>query len=91
MFQVRSRLINFRVTEDEFLRLKTAATVQGCRCLSDFARTVMLGTADGGLKPAPDSAGAQVLLLDRRLTALESKVARLMSQMELALAAGVGV
>lgn len=85
MFNVRRRLINFRVTEDEFERLKLAAAVQGCRCLSEFARLVMLGTANGHSSPAPESLDSQMMLFDRRLAVLESNVARLAGKL-----AGVG-
>src|ERR1017187_9362681 len=44
MSTARTRLVNFRVTDEEFERLKTASGRQGARCLSDFARGVMLGS-----------------------------------------------
>src|ERR1035437_8185908 len=76
--KVRSRLINFRVTDEELEQLKTAATVQGARCLSEFARLVMLGTATGAQSPAaPESLDGKLSLLDRRLNVLEANVARL--------------
>jgi uncharacterized protein (DUF1778 family) len=74
---VRSRLINFRVTEEEFDLLKNAAEAQGSRCLSEFARLVMLGT---GTKASADanSLDERLYVVDRRLSALEENVARLM-------------
>jgi len=79
MQKVRSRLINFRVTDEEFERLKTASVVQGSRCLSEFARMVMLGTAADPLSPAEtESLGSRLSVFDRRLTVLESNVARLL-------------
>ena len=78
MQKVRSRLINFRVTDEELEQLKTAATVQGARCLSEFARLVMLGTATGAQSPAaPESLDGKLSLFDRRLNVLEANVARL--------------
>ena len=78
MQKVRSRLINFRVTDEEFEQLKTAAAVQGSRCLSEFARLVMLGTAAGAhLMAIPESLDGKLSLFDRRLNVLESNVARL--------------
>jgi uncharacterized protein (DUF1778 family) len=71
--KVRSRLINFRVTDEELEQLKAAATLQGSRCLSEFARLVMLGTATGAQDP-PDGKLSQ---FDRRLNILEAHVARL--------------
>jgi hypothetical protein len=76
--KVRKRLVNFRVTDEEFEQLKTAAAVQGSRCLSEFARLVMLGTAAGADPPtSPESLDGKLSLFDRRLNVLESNVARL--------------
>jgi hypothetical protein len=80
--KVRSRLINFRVTDEELEQLKTAATVQGSRCLSEFARLVMLGTATGAQSPAaPESLDGKLSLFDRRLNVLEANVARLVAEL----------
>ena len=78
MNAVRSRIINFRVSEDEFRRLKAATTLQNARCLSDFARTATLRVASG-LEPhnGSNGPGTELQSLDRRLAVLESNVARL--------------
>jgi hypothetical protein len=91
VFQVRSRLVNFRVTEEEFERLKVAATLQGCRCLSEFARSVMLGSADRDGKSTSDPVGKQMTLLERRLTKLESSVAKLAGRSESSGSVSAGV
>ncbi len=79
MYRLRSRIVNFRVTDEEFERLKTASNVQGSRCLSDFARSVMLTTAAAPLPPPGSSArvDSQLQSVEQRLAALESSVARL--------------
>ncbi len=71
--------MNFRVTDEEFERLKSASALQGSRCLSDFARSVMLTTAVPSPQPAaPGEPGSDRLLaVERRLSALESSVARM--------------
>jgi hypothetical protein len=84
MYKIRSRLINFRVTDEEMERLKSASALNGCRCLSDFARTVMLGSAAlpaglGGLE-SPDE--KRLLLMEGRLAQLESALARVLDLME---------
>ena len=67
MRQIRTRLVNFRVTDEELERLKTASDRQGARCLSDFARSIMFGgTYDDRL-----------LSMDQRLTGVEHSMARL--------------
>ncbi len=77
MYKVRRRLINFRVTDDEFQQLKAAAALQGCRCLSEFARGVMLGSTGAQFGAAPVQLDSQMVMFDRRLSVLESNVARL--------------
>jgi hypothetical protein len=76
--KVRSRLINFRVTDEELDQLKTAASVQGSRCLSEFARLVMLGTTTGAqFHAVPESLDGKLSLFNQRLNVLEANVARL--------------
>ncbi len=71
MRKIRTRLINFRVTDEEFERLKTASDRQGARCLSDFARSIMFG----------GSYDDRLLSLDQRVTGLERSMARLVKAM----------
>ena len=77
MDTIRSRTINFRVTQDEYSRLKAASTLHNARCLSDFARSATLRVAGSLESRNADTAGNQLQSLDRRLTALETNVARL--------------
>ncbi len=71
--------MNFRVTDEEFERLKNASALQGSRCLSDFARSVMLTTAGAPVPPqrSPEPFDTRLLSVEQRLSALESSVARL--------------
>ena len=75
MREIRTRLVNFRVTDEEFERLKAAADRQGARCLSDFARASMLSQS----KSRPDSEPMEdrMDLFDRRLAVLERSMSRL--------------
>jgi hypothetical protein len=73
MLQIRTRLVNFRVTEEEFERLKSACNEHGARCLSDYARALMLGTPHAG----SESIAAKVVALDRRLAVLELSLSAL--------------
>lgn len=46
----RTRLVNFRLTDDEFENLRSAAMERGARSISDFARSAVLHSvndADG--------------------------------------------
>ena len=41
----RNRLVNFRVSEDEFQSLREACETGGARSISDFARCAVLTTS----------------------------------------------
>jgi len=87
MVKTRSRLVNFRVTDEELRRLKTASALEGARCLSDFIRSLVLESVRG-FAPAPEHAKSvtdQMSAFDHRLVQLESNVARLIGAVETAL------
>ena len=69
MQKVRNRLVNFRVTEEEFDRLKSACDRQGARCLADFVRNMMLSSPDLD----SESVVTKIITLDRRVAALETR------------------
>jgi hypothetical protein len=69
MQKVRSHLVNFRVTEEEFEQLKNACDRQGARCLSHFVRDVVFQTSNLNT----ESVVTQVSNLDRRVAALENR------------------
>ncbi len=69
MQKIRNRLVNFRVTEEEFEQLKSASDRQGARCLSHFVRDVMLSNPNFD----PESVVTKVVTLDRRITELETR------------------
>lgn len=73
MHNLRTRLVNFRVTNEEFEKLKSACDRRGARCLSDFARTVMLASQDVD----PQDVGERLAALDRRISGLELSISRL--------------
>jgi hypothetical protein len=43
MNNLRTRLVNFRVTDQEFEKIKSACDRNGDRCISEFLRSRMLG------------------------------------------------
>ena len=73
MQNVRGKLVNFRVTDDEFNQLKMACDRHGSRCLSAFARKMVLSTFNTDGENVADS----LVALDRRLTTLEDSLSRL--------------
>lgn len=62
----RTRLVNFRVSEDEFQSLREACETGGARSISDFARCAVL--TSNGERPGTDD------LLRLRLALIEEKM-----------------
>lgn len=73
MQRPRTRLVNFRVSDDEFNQLRRACSKQGARCLSDFARTVMLTAPTAVQHPLATSMAA----LEDRVAALDASMRQL--------------
>ena len=69
----RTKLINFRLSEEEFIHLKAASAQFGARSLSDFARSAVLKLHAGDT----DEDG----LLHIRLSDLDHKVSEIETNM----------
>lgn len=78
LLKLKNRIINFRVTDEELARLKSASDLHGARCMSDFARTVMLGTITETVSDKKDKRHIDQTIqsLDGRLTSVESELSR---------------
>jgi hypothetical protein len=59
----RNRLVNFRLTAEEFDSLKSASIERGARSVSDFARSAVLGAVRAEAQP-PELNGVIVRLED---------------------------
>jgi hypothetical protein len=81
----RTRLVNFRVTEEEYAQLRNASMSQGIRCLSDFARNALFESASlqlPGPRIRPSGPGtfalqAHLLVFDQRISTLEASMDRM--------------
>ena len=62
----RNRLVNFRVSEEEFQNLRDACLSGGARSISDFARSAVLNTFSGTAEVEG--------LLKIRLTTIDQKM-----------------
>jgi hypothetical protein len=100
MLKTRNRIINFRVTEDEFARLRTASMENGARCLSDFARTAILHALEGCYDHALGGGNGnddlhmlmqRLGLVERSIAKLESIVSRFSADEREHISAGVSV
>ena len=88
----RNRLVNFRLTEEEFVYLREACLAQGARSISDFARSAVLrqadrsgtGLASGGLNAnAGESPSTQSLAeLQSMMMQLQARVGQLVEQVD---------
>jgi hypothetical protein len=74
IYSPRTRLVNFRLSEDEYQTLKEAAIRQGARSISDFARGAILTSVN-----TPRSENGQVDLtgLDRKMSEIQGTVERI--------------
>ena len=71
----RKRLVNFRLTEEEYQHLTVACSLRGSRSLSDFARSAVLRSTD-----SPEQAvGYRLATLDQKVLELESCIMRLIN------------
>jgi uncharacterized protein (DUF1778 family) len=68
----RNRLVNFRLTEEEFQALQTATATQNARSVSDFARGAVLRQVEGGATHP-----ASLLNLETAISQLEARIRQL--------------
>ena len=61
------------MTDDEFEQLKIASDRQGARCLSAFARKMILNVGT----PGGENHADELAMLDRRISILEESMSRL--------------
>jgi hypothetical protein len=83
VFRPRNRLVNFRLSEDEFDRLRASCALQGARSLSDFARAAVLRAVAGtghndATEPPANPADPRLAALDRKVNDLEARVGELL-------------
>jgi hypothetical protein len=75
----RDRVINFRISDAEYVRLKSAARISGARTVSEFSRvSILKATAEIESPSSPaQSDDLRVELLEQRLSFVEASVGRL--------------
>lgn len=74
----RNRLVNFRLSEDEFDRLKASCALQGARSVSDFARSAVLDRMETS-SPSSHASTPRQFQMDNRLAELESQMGQLLN------------
>ncbi len=79
----RTRLVNFRVSDEEYSALITACSRHGARSISDYARLAVLRRASSGEKQSA-SLHWRLSALGHQLSELESRVQQLLRRLDLA-------
>lgn len=72
----RTKIVNFRLSEGEFEKLKSACEANGARSVSDFARAAVLRSID----PHADGdqqASSRDLVVDRKIADIETRIDQL--------------
>jgi hypothetical protein len=84
VFKPRNRLVNFRLSEEEFDKLKALCPLHGARSISDFARSSVLERLDR----QPDTAPPASMIppsyaghLDNKVNDLETRVDQLLNML----------
>ncbi|MBI2686053.1 MAG: hypothetical protein HYX27_07035 [Acidobacteria bacterium] len=69
----RNRLVNFRVSEDEFNSLREASESGGARSISDFARCAVL-TGQGGTGEKDEILRLRLALIEEKMGEVDAKL-----------------
>lgn len=77
----RRRVINFRLSDEEYQHLKAACERSGSHCLSDFARAAVLRRAETEIS-TDGNVHSRLLHLDRRIEDLGAQVHQLIKMMD---------
>ncbi|MBM3810194.1 MAG: hypothetical protein FJW20_01035 [Acidimicrobiia bacterium] len=72
----RNRLVNFRLSEDEFEKLKSSCEQFGARSVSDFARSSVLNRIEAG-DARQNGSNLRLTGLDQKVSNLETRVDQL--------------
>lgn len=73
VFKPRNRLVNFRLSEEEFEKLRASCSLYGARSLSDFARVAVMRSVSGHAH----ADASEPSNLDRKVNDLESRISEL--------------
>jgi hypothetical protein len=76
----RNRLVNFRVSEEEFQTLREACLQGGARSISDFARSAVLNTF-GGSGEAEGQLKIRLSTIDQKMDELDSSLRTLLGRL----------
>jgi len=82
IFKRRTRIVSFRLSEDEYEQIRAVCIANGVRSISDFAR----GATRNWALNLPDESGdlvrAKMLQLDEKISELDGKFRKLNQLLE---------
>lgn len=78
----RNKLVNFRLSDQEFQKLGIACNVSGARSLSDFARTAVLSAVLSTETSPSASPGSSERSFDDLVVGLESRLTQLLQLLD---------
>jgi hypothetical protein len=76
----RTRIVTFRLAEEEFERIKNVCAAEGARSMSDYARTSLCNSIAARGAHADPGLDARVGRLDRKVEELDQAV-RILTQL----------
>ena len=74
VFQRRSRVVSFRLSDGEYESLKRVSLAEGARSISDYARVALCRLLGAPRGSGGDGIEAKVLQLDEQMQALQSEL-----------------
>jgi hypothetical protein len=78
----KTRMINWRLTEEEYEALRNLYRVHGSRSMSEFARSALQKAIGESARSVGSIVETRILDLDSKVTSLDHEVARLVQLVE---------
>ena len=77
VFRRRTRVVSFRLSDDEYERLKQVSLAEGAHSVSDYARLALCRLLGAPRRSSGDGIEAKVLQLDEQMQAVQEELRRL--------------
>lgn len=82
VFNPRTRLVSFRLSEEEYESLRKASLSRGARSISDYARAALCRLLESPPGSGDDGLEAKVIQLDEQMQQLSLELHRLQQLIE---------
>ncbi len=77
VFRRRTRVVSFRLSDDEYESLRQVSLAEGARSVSDYARVALCRLLGGPREAGGDGIEAKVVQLDGQMQALQNELRHL--------------